>query len=696
VTIKTLSTLSAAALALAACTADQSTLASASDTAVAAAEGPAQPVWTADLPPVQQPRDFGSWGYDDTAMDKSVRPGDDFYRYVNGAWEDRTEIPADQSSTGIGWDIYKLTEGQLRSIITEAPTDSQLGAVFASFMDEARVNALGLSPLEPQLTAIRAIADKTAFARQMGSTTSTFGGSIAGMFVFADPNEPQTSSLYISSSGLGLPEKDYYFKDSFAKEREAYLAYLTRIFTQTGETDPEAAAASVMAFETEVARRYWDVADRQDLSKINNPMTLAALEQYAPGVDWAALLDGAGITPRRAMIVMDNTAIRDIAELYSETPLDTLKLWQIARTVHQASPYLSDEFVQSRFEYLKVLSGTSKLRLRWTRAVGLVDGSLGELLGEAYVARYFPPEAKAKMEELIANLKSALAVRIRNNEWMADSTKAAALEKLGRMDVLVGYPDKFRDYSSLVLRADDLFGNVERVSANEWAYERAKIDQPVDRGLWGMNPQTVNAYNGAFENKIVFPAAILQSPYFSLSADDAANYGGIGATIGHEITHGFDDQGSKIDADGKLKDWWTEGDSERFEAKIAEFGKQYDAFEVAPGYFVNGELTMGENIADMAGLRVSLDAYHASLGGKEAPVIDGLTGDQRFFLAYAQSYQAKQRPESTINQVTTDEHTPDRWRVLGPLPNIDEWYAAFGIGPDSAMYIPPEKRVRIW
>ncbi|WFL76703.1 M13 family metallopeptidase [Altererythrobacter arenosus] len=693
------------ALAMAACTttpADEdvaSTGAAPAEVALAATTNTATTAsanWAENLPPAQQPRDFGAWGYDTSAMDSSVNPGDDFDSFASGAWKARTEIPSDQSSAGVSWDIYKVTEGQLRTIIMDAPADSQLGALFQSFMDEDRVNALGLEPLRPRLDAIRAAADKSAFSRLMGETAGTFGGSLAGMFPYADPNEPTVSSLFVGAGGLGLPEKDYYFDDRFAKERNAYVAYLTRIFTQAGQADPAAAAATVMGFETEIARRYWEVADRRDFAKINNPMSLAELGEYAPGIDWPALLAGAGVATSRDIIVMDNTAVRDIAALYAETPLDTLKLWQIARTVDQASPYLADEFVQSRFAFQKVLSGTNELRPRWTRGVQLIDGSLGELLGATYVAKHFPPAAKAKMESMVANLKDAMAVRINTNDWMAPETRTAALEKLAKMDVMVGYPAKFRDYSALELSADDLLGNVARVNLNEWAYQRDKIDQPVDKGLWGMTPQTLNAYNGAFENKIVFPAGILQPPMFSMSADDAVNYGAIGAVIGHEITHGFDDQGRKIDAEGKLRDWWTEGDGKRFEAKAADLGKQYDKFEAAPGHFIKGQQTMGENIADLAGLRVSLDAYRASLGGKEAPVIDGMTGEQRFFLAFAQAWQRKARDEAVIQQVTTGVHSPARFRVLGPLRNIDAWYDAFGITEGSTMYLPPEKRVQIW
>lgn len=629
-------------------------------------------------------------------MDASVQPGDDFDRYASGAWHARTEIPADQSSAGASWDLYKVTEGQLRAIILESEPDSQIATLFASFMDQTRVDALGLDPLRPTLERGDAVVNKHAFARMMGEAKQAFGGSLVEMFTFADPNEPEVTSLFISASGLGLPEKDYYFEERFANEREAYMFYLTRILAASGEADPAGAAKSVFEFETQVAERFWKIADRRDLAKINNPMTLAELQAYAPGIEWSALLAGAQITTSRKIIVTEDTALRAIAALYAETPLETLKLWNKAQTIDKASPYLSDDFVQSRFAYRSVLSGTKELRPRWTRGLQLIDTALGELLGQAYMTRHFPPEAKTKMQAMVADLKAAMAERIKGNDWMAADTKAAALDKLALMDVMVGYPDKFRDYTALDVRSDDLLGNVARINANEWAYQVSKLDQPVDKSLWWMTPQTLNAYNGAFENKIVFPAGILQPPFFSLTADDAVNYGAIGAIIGHEITHGFDDQGRKIDAQGRLRDWWSAGDAERFETKIGDLAEQYDAFEVVPGHFINGKLTMGENIADLAGLQIAFDAYRASRGGNAAPVIEGLTGDQRFFLAYAQAWQDKQRDASTIQQVTTDEHSPARWRVLGPLPNLDSWYAAFGVGPDSAMYIPPEKRVKIW
>jgi putative endopeptidase len=357
---------------------------------------------------------------------------------------------------------------------------------------------------------------------------------------------------------------------------------------------------------------------------------------------------------------------------------------------------LSKRFVDSRFNFTKTLSGVTEIRPRWKRGLTLVDGSLGELVGKTYVDNYFPASSKAQMEELVANLKAAMADRIKGNSWMAAPTKTAALDKLSRMEVMVGYPDKWRDYSKLTIAADDLYGNVQRSGVFEYQYQLSDLGQTVDRKKWGMTPQTVNAYNGGLENKIVFPAGILQAPYFDPKADAAVNYGAIGSVIGHEISHGFDDQGRKIDASGALKDWWTAEDAKKFEAQSEVFGAQYAKYEAAPGAFVNPKLTMGENIADLAGLQVAYDAYHRSLGGKPAPVIDGLTGDQRFFLAFAQGWRSKEREDAIKSQVASDPHTPSRFRVIGPVRNLDAWYAAFGIGPDSKFYIAPEQRVRIW
>ena len=424
-------------------------------------------------------------------------------------------------------------------------------------------------------------------------------------------------------------------------------------------------------------------------------MSVADLQKYAPGMDWDTYLTASEIAKRDHAIVVEKTAIRDIAKLYAETSLDTLKAWETFHVTDQASPYLSKRFVDSRFTYTKTVTGVSELRPRWKRGAGLIDSSLGELLGHAYVDKYFPASSKAMMTELVANLKTAMAARIQKSDWMSPDTKKAALEKLSKMDVMVGYPDKWRDYSKLRIDAADLYGNVQRSNRFEWEYALSDLDKAVDHKKWAMTPQTVNAYNGGLENKIVFPAGILQPPFFDPKADPAVNYGAVGAIIGHEISHGFDDQGRKIDSTGAVRDWWTKEDGERFNAQAKGFGAQYDTYEPVPGMKVNGKLTMGENIADMAGVLVALDAYHASLKGATAPVMDGFTGDQRFFLAFGQAWRAKERDDALRSQMASDPHTPSKFRVIGPLRNVDAWYTSFNI-TSGKYFLKPADRTRIW
>jgi putative endopeptidase len=589
-----------------------------------------------------------------------------------------------------------MTQDQLKALITGAPAESQYGAMYQSMMDEARVEALGLTPLKRDLATVAAIPSKAAFARYMGTTDGRFGSSLFAWALQPDTADATMNAVNLFQSGIGMPDRDYYLSDQFKPQRAAYRAYIERTFKNIGVADASAAADRVMAFETDIAGKSWASADRRDIDKTNNPMSSAALAGYAPGFQWASFFAGAKVPPQKRLIANEKSAVRDLAAIYARTPLQTLKDWEAFHTADQASPYLNKAMVESRFEYTKTISGVTEIRPRWKRAVTLVDGSLGELVGRDYVARYFPPASKAKMVELVGNLKTAMADRIQANSWMSAPTKKAAIDKLSRMDVMVGYPDKFRDYSKLEIKADDLYGNVERASRFNADYAMEDLGKPVDHKKWGMNPQEVNAYNGGSENKIVFPAGILQPPFFDPAADDAANYGAIGAVIGHEISHGFDDQGRKIDATGTVRDWWTAEDAKRFDAEAKVFGDQYAKFEAAPGAFVNPALTMGENIADFAGIQVALDAYHHALGGKAAQPIDGLTGDQRFFLAYAQVWREKQREDAMRSQVTSDPHSPGRFRVLGPLRNVDSWYQAFGITPDSSMYIPPEKRAHIW
>lgn len=639
---------------------------------------------------------IGEFGVDLTARDTTAKPGDDFERYASGTWMDKTEIPSDRPSTGSFTNLREDVQDQVQKLITGAPAGTKYGALYSAFMNEKQIERVGLKPLMKDLGALRAISDKSEFSRYMGSTYAKFGITLFNFGPYADPVDPEMNVLWMSQGGLGLPEKDYYFNPQFAKQRQAYYSYVERMMRALGNPDPKGAASRILAFETEVASLSWDSAQSRDIDKINNPYSTTELKAYAPGLDWDAFFAGANVPEQKRIIVNENTAFRAIARLYDSTPLETLKLWQEFHVADQAAPYLNKAMVDSRFAYTSTISGVTVNRPRWKRAVDLVNGSLGELVGQAYVEKHFPETAKVKMEKLVANLKVAMGARIRSNSWMSPATKDAALEKLSRMDVMVGYPDKWRDYSGVMADANDLYGSVVSATKFNAEYQMSFLGKPVDHKLWGMNPQTVNAYNGGLLNQIVFPAGILQAPFFDPSADLAVNYGAIGVVIGHEISHGFDDQGRKIDANGAVRDWWTPEDAERFNAEAKKFGEQYAAFEVVPGSHINPELTMGENIADFAGLNVAYDAYHLALDGKEAPIIDGLTGDQRFFLAYAQVWRSKAREDSLRNQVTTDPHSPARYRTIAPLRDLDAWYAAWNIQPGDAMYIPPEKRVKIW
>ena len=639
---------------------------------------------------------LGTWGVDLSARDLTVKPGEDFQKYASGTWLKNTQIAADKPEAGSFYELFDLSQDQLKELVTNAPADSKYGALYRSMMDEAAVEARGIEPLSKDLATVAAIKTKGDMARYMGATVGTFGASVISFHLEPDTANASMNALNLNQSGLGLPNRDYYLKPEFKKQRDAYRAYAERTFKAIGNANPAAAADRLMAFETAIAKVSWASADRRDVDKTNNPMSSAELAKYAPAFSWTSFFDGARIPAQKRIIVNENSAIRDIAALYAKTPLSTLKEWQAFHVADDAAPYLNKAMVDSRFDYVKTITGVTEQRPRWKRAVALVDGQLGELVGQDYVAHYFPASSKAKMVELIGNLKAAMASRIQGNSWMSEPTKKAAAEKLARMDVMVGYPDKFRDYGALEIRPDDLYGNVRRAQRFNADYEMEDLGKAVNHKKWGMNPQEVNAYNGGGENKIVFPAGILQPPFFDPAADDAVNYGAIGAVIGHEISHGFDDQGRKYDLSGNVRDWWTKEDAARFDAETKVFGDQYAKFEAVPGAFVNPKLTMGENIADFAGISVAFDAYHRSLGGKAAPVIDGLTGDQRFFLAYAQVWREKQRDDALRSQVTTDPHSPGRFRVLGPLRNVQAWYDAFGITPDNPMYIPPEKRAHIW
>ncbi|ASE40592.1 M13 family metallopeptidase [Brevundimonas vesicularis] len=646
---------------------------------------------------------FGAWGFDLAGRDTSVKPGDDFNEYANGTYLRTTEIPADKSRFGPFDVLYENAQAQLKSIIETSAANPanenarKVGALYASFMDEVKIEQLGATPLAADLAAVKAVTDHAGMARLMGESHSGFGGSLFGIDVFEDLKNPNLNSAYLGQGSLGLPDRDYYLKADFAAQREAYLAYLATTLTAIGWADPAKTAADILAFETKVADKQWTTVERRQIDKLYNPAKASDLATLAPGFDWAGFLAGAQVSDVDTLVLMENTAIPAIAQVFADTPIETLKAWQAFNVVDQASPYLSKAFVDARFDFRgKTLRGQPENRPRWNRGVALVDGQLGEVLAQEYVRLHFPASSKAQMEALVGNIRDAMTERLKTLDWMSEPTREQALYKMSKFGVKIGYPDKWRSYDGLELKADDLYGNVERSSAFEWAYKRGKIGKPVDPLEWGMTPQTVNAYYNPPRNEIVFPAAILQAPFFDPNADPAVNYGGIGAVIGHEITHGFDDQGRKSDGDGVLRDWWTPEDAARFEARAKVLGDIYDKLEPIPGVHVNGDLTMGENIADLGGLLLALDAYHKSLNGQPAPVIDGLTGDQRVFLGWAQVWREKSREAALKEQLTTDPHSPGPVRAATSPRNIEAWYAAFGVSPDQKEYIAPEARARIW
>jgi putative endopeptidase len=648
------------------------------------------------------PRHFGAWGVDLAARDLAVKPGDSFFGYANGGWYKVTEIPADQPVAGIGIDIYNLTQVQLRSVIEDSARDPRtetarkVGGLYAGFMDEARVEQIGAAPLMADLARVKAVSDKAGMARLMGGSLGGFGSSLFSLGVVPDLKGPKIYTAALGISGTGLPDRDYYLTDQFKPQRDLYLAYVARTLKLDGWADADASAAAILALETRIAEAMWTRAERRDPNKAYHVMSPAELRAYAPGFDWTAFFEGSGLPAVDRMIVSQDSAIPKVATIFAETPLATLQAWQAFHVTDQAAPYLSAAFVDNRFEFTRALSGQTRQRLRWQRGVALVDSSLGEALGREYVARHFPASSKRAAEEMVANLQAAMRGRIQAASWMSPETRAAALTKLAQQRVKIGYPDKWRDYASLRIDPDDLYGNVKRASAFELRFGYDRLGKPVDRADWLMTPQTVNAYFNPLGNEIVFPAALLQAPMFDPRADAAVNYGAIGAVIGHEITHGFDDQGRQFDEAGTLRDWWKPEDSARFTSEAGKLAGQYSLYDGAAGMKVNGKLTLGENIGDQGGVKLALDAYHASLHGRRAPTIAGLGGDQRFFLAWGQAWRAKLRPDVERMILVSDVHSPARWRVDGVLRNIDQWYTAFNVRPGDKLYLKPEDRVRVW
>lgn len=668
-----------------------------------AADTPSEPAAASMAELVHAPR-MGPWGFDLSGRDTSVTPGQDFFTYANGQYVEKLVIPSDRSRYGAFDALNELSVNRMRAVVETAASDkaaagdaAKIGALYRSFMDEARIEELGAKPLAADLAEISAAKTRADLARLMGKSQGAFGGSFFGAYISDDAKDPERYAVYLFQAGLGMPDRDYYLQESFAPQKAKYEAYVAKLLSLAGWAEPEAHAKAIVAMETKIAEVSWTRAERRDDDKTYNPFEVAKLAAYAPGFDWAAFMEGAGLSKVDRVVVAENTAFPKIAAVFAETPVDTLKAWAAFTLADNAAPYLSKAFDEAQFDFRsRTLSGQPEQRPRWKRGVSLVDSQVGEALGKIYVEAYFPAESKAKMEALVGDIRTAMGARIEKLAWMSPATKTKALEKLAKFNVKIGYPDKWRDYSGLEIVDGDLYGDVERAVAFEWAYRANRLGGPVDDSEWGMTPPTINAYYSSTKNEIVFPAAILQPPFFDPDGDPAVNYGGIGGVIGHEITHGFDDQGRKSDGDGRLTDWWTAEDAAKFQAQAAKLGAQYSAVEVLPGAKINGDLTMGENIADLGGLLLALDAYHLSLGGKPAPVIDGLTGDQRVFLGWAQVWRGKYRDDAIKRQLVSDPHSPPKYRVDVPVRNIDAWYAAFGVKPGDAMYVKPEDRVRIW
>ncbi len=647
---------------------------------------------------------IGTFGIDTTAMDPGVKPGDDFYKYVNGKWLATYQMPADKTRFG-AFDILRdKSETDVKTLLEElAKTPPAAGSVqqkvvdlYNSWMDEAALEARGIEALKGDLDAIAAAKTKADIVKLMGNID--YAGPI-GMYISPDPADPTKYVINITQGGLGMPVRDYYLNkgEKFDTYRAAYKAYVAKIFELIGDAEPAKSADTVIALETKLATVHWAPEKQRDVQATNNPVDRAGLKKMIPAIDWDLMLPVSGLGEVQNFVVNETTALRDGAKLLDTQPVDA---WRKYLAFHIASDYagqLPKAFDEANFNFFrKALSGQEVQRDRWKRGIGLLDGLIGEGVGELYVAKYFPPDNKAKMDTLVANLRTAMGERLKTLEWMDDATRAEAQKKLATFDPRVGYPVKWRDYSAYTVQPGKLFENVREGRKFEWNRQVARLGQPVDREEWGMNPQTVNAYYNPLVNQITFPAAILQPPFFDPAADPAVNYGAIGAVIGHEMGHGFDDQGREFDESGKIRNWWTPETNKKFLEATAKFAAQYDAFCPLEGVCVNGRFTMGENLGDLGGLEMAYTAYKLSLNGQEAPVIDGFTGDQRFFMAHAQVWRAIIRDDALRNQVLTDPHSPAAARGSIPERNMDAWYAAFDVKQGDKSYIAPEQRVRIW
>jgi endothelin-converting enzyme/putative endopeptidase len=647
---------------------------------------------------------LGAFGIDTTAMDTSVKPGDDFYAYVNGAWVSTFEMPADKARYGVFDALRDKSETDVRTLLDElATTPAPAGSVqqkvadlYKSWLDEAAIETRGVEPLEADLAAIAAARTKRDIVALLGNVD--YSGPV-NLYISPDPADTTRYVVNVTQGGLGMPVRDYYLNEGakFDAYRAAYKTYVTKVFGLIGDDNPAASAETVVALETALATVHWSPERRRDVQATNNPVDRAGLAAMIPAVDWDVLLPVAGLGAVQHFVVNETTALRDGAALLDTQPVDA---WKKYLAFHLASDYASHlpkAFDEANFDfYRRTLAGVEVQRDRWKRGVQLLDGLIGEGVGELYAAKFFPPDYKAKMDELVANLRAAMGQRLATLAWMDDATRAEARKKLATFDPRVGYPVKWRDYSAYEVEPGKLFESVRNGRRFEWTRQVARLGEPVDRDEWAMNPQTVNAYYNPLVNQITFPAAILQPPFFDPYADLAVNYGAIGAVIGHEMGHGYDDQGREYDETGKIRNWWTPETNDRFMDATGKFAAQYNAFCPLEGACVNGNFTMGENIGDLGGLEMAYTAYKLALGGREAPVLDGFTGDQRFFMAHAQVWRAIQRDDALRAQMLSDPHSPAAARGSIPERNMDAWYAAFDVKEGDAQYLPPDERVRIW
>jgi len=679
------------------------------------ASGPAAPAapQTPSAPAARAPA-YGTFGFDTAGMDRAAAPGDDFYRYANGTWLDRTEIPPDRSNYGLFTLLAEESSKRTRALIEQAATsgksedERKIGDAYAAFMDEAAIEARGAAPLKPELDRIAAIRDRRQLAAELGATLRTDVDALNtgdvttdrlfGLWVAEDLDEPTRYAAYLLQGGLGLPDRDFYLDGSkrMTEIRARYQQHIAAMLRLAGLSGPDARARRVVDLERRIAKVHWNRTDTQEIAKAHNRWTRAMLARKAPGLDWKVYLEAAGLAGQAELMVWQPSALTGISRLTASQPLQTWKDYLAYHAVERAAPYLPKAFVDEAFAFGGTfLTGTAQLQERWKRAVGFASDALGDAIGKLYVAKYFPPEAKAAADDMVKNIVRALGQRIDALAWMSPQTKARAREKLTTLQVGIGHPATWRDYGGLVIARDDAYGNAERASRFDTQRNLAKLGRPVDRSEWYMVPQLVNALNSPQQNSIIFPAAILQPPFFDPSADPAVNYGGIGAVIGHEIVHSFDDVGAQFDASGKLANWWTAEDLTRFKAAGKALAAQYDAYRPFPDLAVNGELTLGENIADVAGLAVAYDGYHLSLGDAAAPVRDGFTGDQRFFLGFAQVWRRKYREPVLRQLILTDGHAPGQFRAAAAR-NLAPWYDAFGVKPGQKLFLAPDQRVQVW